>query len=85
MQHALVPADDRTRGTAGEVAEAHPHLTPLANGCRFMTRWGFVYRNPTEPSGDTPPPPSDSEIGRAQAILAELGSAIAAYDPERRG
>lgn len=91
LKASLVAAARPTRKTqdldelAGEVAEAHPHLAPLANGCRFMTRWGFVYRYPTEPSGDTPPPPSDSEIGRAQAILAELRGAIAADDPERRG
>ena len=91
LKALLVAAARPTRKThdleelAGEVAEAHPHLATLAQSCRFMTRWGFVYRYPTEPSGEIPRPPSDSEIGRAQAILAELRSAIAADDPERRG
>jgi predicted nucleotidyltransferase/HEPN domain-containing protein len=86
LKALLVDAARPTRKThdsdelASEVTEVYPDLASLVDSCRFMTRWGFVYRYPTEPSGVPPPPPTASEIRRAQAILAELRRAIAARD-----
>lgn len=70
---------------AGDVADAHPHLATLPESCRFMTRWGIVYRYPIEPSAVAPRPPTTAEIGRAQSILANLKLAIAAENPEKPG
>jgi HEPN domain-containing protein/predicted nucleotidyltransferase len=87
LKALLVAAARPTRKThdldvlASEVAEVHPHLASLADSCRFMTRWGFVYRYPTEPSGVAPQPPTEIEIGRAQAMLTDLRRAIAARGP----
>ena len=59
LKALLVAAARPTRKThdldelANAVAEVHPDLSLLADSCRFMTRWGFVYRYPTDPSGAT--------------------------------
>jgi predicted nucleotidyltransferase/HEPN domain-containing protein len=88
LKALLVAAARPTRKThdldelANEVAEVHPDLSLLADRCRFMTRWRFVYRYPTDPSGVPPPPPTETEIRRAQAILADLRGAVAARDRE---
>jgi uncharacterized protein len=86
LKGLLVAAARPTRKThdldelASEVTEVYSDLALLANSCRFMTSWGFVYRYPTEPSGVPPPPPTETEIRRAQAILADLRRAIVARD-----
>lgn len=91
LKALLIAAARPTRKThdldelAGDVAEAHPHLATLAESCRFMTRWGFVYRYPIEPSNVAPRPPAAIEIGQAQSILADLRLAIAAQDPQKPG
>lgn len=88
LKALLVAAARPTRRThdldelADQAGEAKPTIAPLADACRFMTRWNFEFRYPSA-SHTVPLPPDPDEIRDARKVLVQLQAAVSALEPRR--